>query len=151
MNELRFRLVPPTEFDPGEVRILIDGRDLTEFVREVELPFATAAGDPSRAGDYAGLELLAVAPPSRHFWGEPTSAIYESGGFTQLLECPGCREAGCKPLFCRIRVEESRVRWSEFRESAVPGPRDWDYSGLGPFEFDRVQYEAAVRGLAAPA
>ncbi len=151
MNELSFRLIPPTEFDPGEVRILIDGRDLVEFVRDVELPFATAAGGPDRAGDYAGLELLAVALPSRHFWGSPSLAIYQWDGFTQLLECSGCREPGCAPLFCRIDVQQDHVRWSDFCESTKPGPHDWDYSQLGPFEFDRTQYEQAVNEIPAPA
>jgi hypothetical protein len=150
MNELTFRLIPPTEFDPGEVRIFIDGRDLVDLVRDVELPFATAAGDPGRAGDYAGLELRAVAPPSRHFWGKPLFEIYESDGLTQLLECAGCREPGCRPLYCRVDVDDNRVRWSEFRASMTASRSEWDYSPLGPFEFDRTRYDAVVQALPNP-
>ena len=131
--------------------MLIDGRDLVEIVKAVELPFAAAAGRPSRAGHYAGLELAAVAPPSRHFWGEPQFSLYGGSGVVQVLECSGCREAGCMPIFCRIEVAPDLVRWSEFRASWDPDPTDWDYTSLGPFEFERAQYEAAVSGLGASA
>jgi len=35
------------------------------------------------------------------------------------------------------------VRWSNFRT----GHRDWDLGGLGPFEFERSQYEAALSSM----
>jgi hypothetical protein len=145
MNEIGFRVLPPTDFDPGEVRVIVDGRDLVDLVRAVEQAQAVAEGHPQIAGDYAGLELRSVAPPSKHFWGEPSSPIYGRSGRVQVLECSGCREPGCWPLFCRIDVTQDHVRWSNFENGHRP---DWDYGDLGPFEFDRRQYEAALHRLA---
>lgn len=39
----------------GELRVLVDGRDLAELVRPVELPHADAEGSATIAGAYAGL------------------------------------------------------------------------------------------------
>ena len=150
MNEIHFEPLPPHEDEPGEVRIIIDGADLIDLAREVELPFATREGSPDIAGGYAGLKRAAVTPPSTHFLGEPNSRIHEWSDRIQVLECDGCREPGCWPLFCRIEVTEDRVRWSDFEQphrSGSGGGSKWDHRDLGPFEFDRAQYERALAAL----
>lgn len=46
----------PDGLDPyGEVRVIVDGRELAELVRPVEHPHAEAEGSPTIAGAYAGL------------------------------------------------------------------------------------------------
>ena len=43
-------------------------------------------------------------------------------------------------MTARVAVTRTTVYWKEFRN----GDRDWDLSALGPFEFDRAQYESAL-------
>ncbi|NUP11779.1 MAG: hypothetical protein HOW73_37505 [Polyangiaceae bacterium] len=128
------------------LRILINGIDLVELVRLVELPFASAEGSPSIAGAYAGLPPEEVCPPSRHFYGEPSNELLHSRSKVQILGCE-CGEPGCWPLLCAITVAGEVVRWSGFEQPHRAGRDDrpsWPYDQLGPFEFDRSQYDRAL-------
>jgi hypothetical protein len=70
-----------------------------------------------------------------HFGGGP-------GRFkTALLAC-GCGEAGCWDFLAAVTADRDTVRWSDFAQGHRP---QWDYREFGPFEFDRVEYEAALR------
>ena len=120
------------------VTIRINQRRLEDLAHEVEKPFAVAEGKPQLAGDYAGLSPSVVAPGSRHFLGEPVEVWFEDGD-TVLLGCT-CGEPGCWPLTARVHVTDTTITWDSFRN----GHRPWDLSGLGPFEFDRGQYEEAL-------
>jgi hypothetical protein len=42
-----------------------------------------------------------------------------------------------------VDVDAAHVRWHDFRN----GHRDWDLGALGPFVFDRQQYEAALAAV----
>jgi hypothetical protein len=131
----------------GAVVIYINGRNLVELVREVELPFAAHEGHPDMAGQYLGLPPFELLLPSRHLLGEP-APLYESRGKTQVLACE-CGEAGCWPLFVRIRLGDNTVTWSDFEQphrSSRSAASHWKYDQLGPFTFDRQQYEAAIIG-----
>src|SRR5262245_45170198 len=132
------------------IQIKINGRDLVELVRAVENPFAYKEGAASISGAYAGLppneETL---PPSKHFLGEPSAALYRYGAKTQVLGCE-CGEVGCWPLLCLIEAGPTRVRWAQFEQPHRNGKGarlPWRYEGLGPFEFDRGQYERALDAL----
>jgi len=63
-----------------------------------------------------------------------------------VLACGACGELGCWPLYAAVSVGGESVTWSAFEQ---PHRRDRDYTGLGPFEFDREQYQAAVERLLA--
>jgi hypothetical protein len=74
--------------------------------------------------------------------GEPDEVEFgdEFGdGETILLGCV-CGEPSCWPLTAQVEVGDATVTWTGFRT----GHRDWDLSGLGPFVFDRHQYETAL-------
>lgn len=134
----------------GGVRILVNGRDLAELVRAVELPFARGEGEESIAGTYCGLPLGDVSPPSRHFLGEPSSDLYCYDEKVQILGCQ-CGEPGCWPLLCRITIGTETVTWTEFEQPHRTGRNSraaWSYDRLEPLEFDRRQYNAAVEELA---
>lgn len=62
-----------------------------------------------------------------------------------LLGCE-CGEGGCWPLEAMVTVTDHVVTWSGFRQ---PHRRAWTYDGLGPFTFDRVQYDTAAAEAAA--
>jgi hypothetical protein len=131
--------------EQGEIRIHINGVDLIDLVKRVEHAFAG-----SLSGKYAGLRSdKDTHLPSRHFFGEPSYAIYGYAGKTQVLGCE-CGEPGCWPLVCRIEADSSRVRWSDFEQpfrSGARGSSRWSYEALGPFEFDRKQYDEALKGV----
>ncbi len=122
----------------GEVRILVNEERLEDLARVVELPHAKAEGNPRLAGDYEPLELGDIASDRKHFLGEPVATWFGDGD-TVLMGC-GCGAWGCWPLTVRVDVDASSIRWHDFRN----GHRDWNLDTLGPFLFDRQQYEAAL-------
>jgi hypothetical protein len=130
---------------------MLEGRNFLELVRDVEAPFAYAEGHPDLAGKYEGLPAQAVLPPSRHFLGEPSEALLGYGEKIALFECE-CGCPGCWPLLVRIILTKKTVCWLDFeqphRRSESPGSW-WRYDTLGPFTFDRDQYESGLALAAA--
>ena len=152
MNKVEFRITKATEQsrELAVAVVLVDGVDLKLRVQEAEERFAAAEGNATLAGQYRGLWVNYVAPPSRHFLGTPSHPVYQVGQKTQILECE-CGEPGCWPLLCRISLTKERVLWSDFEQPHRNGESQnplWDYSGFGPFEFEREAYEAALAQLA---
>jgi hypothetical protein len=143
MNRIELRTVRGAQSE--EIRFLLDGIDLFERVRSVELGFAEREGHASIAGAYAGLPAQLALPPSRHLFGEDAILGFEDG-IVPLGICD-CGEPGCWPLLAKVTVEDSRVTWSDFHqphrdEDAAAG--HWTYESFGPFVFDREQYERAL-------
>jgi hypothetical protein len=108
--------------------VFIDGRDLVDLVRPIELPFAAAEGHPDIAGGYDGLLV--------RDWLELPEQ-YGDDGRAAVLACASCGEVGCWPLRTRIEEDGDIVRWSDFQQPHRP---DWSYESFGPFVFDRGQY-----------
>jgi len=129
----------------GCVDIKVDGVALEAHARRAELESASAAGQADLAGAYGGLTPLhAVRWPSRHFLGAPVLGAPD--GDTVLLGCD-CGDWGCWPLLAQVEVTDTTVTWRHFSNEHRPA---WDLSGLGPFTFDRAQYEAALRTTREP-
>ncbi len=130
-----------------ELAIEIDGTSLVELTAAVEKPHAHAEGHPHLAGSYAGLSRFAMSPEKleRHLLGKP--ALESDDGLAVLLGCE-CGEWGCWPLGARIHLDQNIVKWSDFHNRHRGG---WDLSALGPFVFDREQYETSARKAAAAA
>jgi len=130
------------------VHIIINGRDLIEVIRGIELPFATREGHPRIAGAYSGLPAHRVFLPSRHFLGEPEPIYSDGEGRTYVLECE-CGEPGCWPLAVRIQVGEREIVWHDFHQPHR-GPDSkagaWRYDALRSFTFDRQLYEQELSG-----
>ena len=144
MDTIRFKV--GKRDDPADglvdaVGIFINGRNLVDMVREVELPFAAREGKPHLAGNYVGLPVEAVLFPSRRLLGDGEECHDDWGGRISVLGC-GCGVVGCWPLQVVIDATEDDVTWSGFEQ---PHRRRWDHDGLGPFVFDRDEYEAALR------
>lgn len=127
-----------------EVDIVINGRELIDLVREVELPFAEAEGQPELADRYQNHTSDIIFLPSRHFLPETGADI------TDVFIC-FCGESYCWPLRAQITVEEERITWSDFHQPHRRDPKGpvWRYDGLGPFVFDRRQYEAELGKMLA--
>jgi hypothetical protein len=135
---------------PGEtevVDIFVDGNNLIDMAREVELPSASAEGHPSIAGRYQGLPPGVVFWPSRYFLGEQTIGGDTYRGKISIVSCAGCGDVFCWPLRARIELHESVVVWKNFeqpyrtsRRRALYGVSVWKHDKLGPFIFDKEQY-----------
>lgn len=152
MNTIEFRRQPDPDASRDIVTVFIDGRSLIDLIAHYERPHAEAAGRPSAAGHYVGLDIAKVVPPSRLLLGEVDGWYCCHPGIVTLLTCT-CGELGCGSVNCFIALSDDRVVWSEFRGQLGPigpdGQRRKSYAGLGPFEFDRVQYEGALARIAS--
>ncbi|WP_435736288.1 hypothetical protein V5D56_16050 [Cellulosimicrobium sp. PMB13] len=117
-----------------EVVPYVDGRSLVALARDLE----SSAGY-SPAGAYGGLvpEHFRYGPAAQHWYGR---GRVPAPGHAWILACD-CHEAGCWPLEATIAVDEDTVTWSGFSQPHQPR---WDYGRLGPFAFDRAQYDDAV-------
>lgn len=136
MNEVRFLVDEREDLDAHEVVPVIDGDLLTDLIEA----FERAAGmEPT--GGYGGLIPAFFDPLDQHFHGVRSGV--RPGAKTPLLACD-CGEWGCWPLMARITVTDRSVTWDSFEQ---PHRSTRDYSGFGPFRFDRRRYDAALEGL----
>jgi hypothetical protein len=137
--------------------ISIDGRELIELVRSAEEPWARAEylerlpsfDNPSEfrfePGDYHCLPASMVMLPSRNLLDQPRNLGFvlepddPRRGKATVLGC-SCGIVDCWFLLVRVQVLPSLVIWSEFGQFHRP---EWHY-GLGPFTFDRRQYEGEL-------
>jgi hypothetical protein len=110
----------------------LDGVPLTELVARFEI---SAGFEP--VGGYGGLipAHFNFAPFDQYFLGKSWMP-----NKVWLLACQ-CGEVGCWPLEAKIEVNDRKVVWRDFRQPHRP---TWDYSGFGPFIFERAAYEAAL-------
>ena len=135
MNTIDFRIHDVANHDDlhdvGHTLVpYIDGTSLIELTLNDD-------GTP----EHDGIWETRVAWPSHHFLGTPKLG---DDGLTGVLSCT-CGTFGCGPLLARVTVGESVVTWSDFTSD----PHDLTPRDLGPFEFDRAQYEEAVRATEA--
>lgn len=144
MNALRLKIGCRNDPAGGivdAVDVFVDGGNLVDLAREVELPFAARDRNHHLAGDYVGLPPEAVYAPSRRLLGEPEDRWDDWEGRISLLGC-GCGSVGCWPLQAKIMARNDVVVWDDFVQ---PHRRRWRHEALGPFTFDRSEYEAALR------
>lgn len=132
-NVLKFRIEEETDSESKVVRVLIDGRDLIDRVRELEAPFARAEDNPHLAGAYSGMSL--------EEWQIRSEA--DADGRRPVLACE-CGIVDCWPLVARVVLREHTVTWLDFKQPFRPR---WAYANLGPYVFEREQYEAELRKI----
>jgi hypothetical protein len=145
VDTLRFEIgerEDPADGIVDAVNVFVNGRNLVDILREVELPFVAREGNLQLAGSYVGLRPEEVFLPSHRLLGEPTTCYdYDSlEGKTAVLGCV-CGEPGCWPFRVKITSREDVVIWSGFEQ---PHRRTWRYDELQPFVFDRTQYLSAL-------
>jgi hypothetical protein len=141
-HTLTFHLGP---FENGAATLItphIDGVSLVDLVERFER--GSSYIDP--AGGYGGLvpALFNYGPLDVYFLGAAEGAYFaRSPGRIFVLGCT-CGEVGCWPLVCVVDDRGSVVVWSDFEQPHRPNR---DYSGFGPFVFDKVQYKQALLSL----
>jgi len=148
VDEVSFEFARAGEDFPDglkQIKIEVNGVALPELVREAELPSAREDEEEEMAGNYIGLVAgyMRIDLAGQFLGGQGTPMFEDSEGKTALLGC-GCGEVGCSPLMARITVTDDTVRWDDFEQPTRP---DWDYEGLGPFTFERAQYERALMAI----
>jgi hypothetical protein len=128
--------INPTDINddwmPEIVDIFINGRNIIDIVREVELPFAEMEGYSRLAGKYMGLQPDELISPYQF-----------SNGKIAILQCDGFDDIGCWPLCVRATVKDNEVIWDEFEQphrNKDSKAGHWKYNGLR-FVFNRQQYE----------
>lgn len=124
------------------VRLAVaDAEGPVEHLTDVAVPVIDGMPLFAYIGDDAmpGLAFDYVAPPSKHWLGEPVDVVFER---VAVLDGT-CGVAGCCGVSARISVGDAEVTWSDF---AVGPDSALD---LGPFVFDRAAYEAVLAGCAA--
>ena len=141
------------------INIYINERNLIDLVQQVE----RREEDPAQPGkplpqSYVGLHPDYYPRFSREFLGQ------HERGYSILLLCT-CLVDLCNCITGRVEMNPETVIWSDLKSpwlsSKSPSPwvdfedaekMGWypvDYSTLGPFVFDRLQYEEAVKSLPA--
>lgn len=114
----------------------LDGADLVELA-------ATYEGQRGFdvVGGYNGIipANFRFGPLVDYFIG--AEGHWPGGGRIAVLGC-SCGEVGCWPLYATVGTSTTTVTWRNFKQ---PFRAERDYSGFGPFKFDREEYEGAVR------
>jgi hypothetical protein len=130
-----FQVRKREDLSADEVVPTVDGRELADLVHAFEL----GHGMETRPASYGGLipAFFNFGSMANHFLGRGEA------GKVALLGCE-CGEWGCWPLLATITVTQQRVVWTDFEQ---PHRKERDYTALGPFEFDRAQYELALSAL----
>jgi hypothetical protein len=125
--------------------IIINGANLLNVLSVLEAPMAEAEGQPSLAGQYEGLPPLMILPPAQHFFGAPQMAAYaHPGGWITLYEYALSGVPGDWTFGCYISPGDDTVLWDGFANLKRPS---WSYD-IGPFIFERDQYEEALDAAA---
>jgi len=149
MDTIRLEIGRAKDEPRTAVDISINGRNLLDIVREVELPFRrTEGGGRELAADYDGLPPEYVFLPSRHLLDRPSGILQSQSPGRVVIYIHTCGEPGCWPLEVQIELHEDEVVWKNFVQPHRSRPdaqvEVWDYGALGPFVFDRRQYEAEL-------
>lgn len=129
-NYLNFKLIDPILNDeewakdmknpPKVVEIYIDGVEITEIFRKIEVPYCEQEGDPNLAGDYGHM-------PVKELYEDLSEATIE-GSYSNKLGvypvcCGGCGEPGCWSVTFRVRESDEFVWWYGFEHEH----REWKY------------------------
>ncbi len=142
VTTIQFR-IQTEELGRGELLTVtpyIDEVSLVELTRRVEASAAAVHGEAKLAGNYAGLVVDGHSHDWTGWYRNDHPQTWFNDGDSCLLGCR-CGDTGCWPLTTRISLDERQVTWSHFRT----GHRSWNLSALGPFTFNRRDYDHALQ------
>jgi hypothetical protein len=128
-REFTVRLIE--EFDEPYVEVLVDGVPLAEVLQPLE-------------SVWGGVPLRVVAPPSKHWLGEPHPDWSGERGAAVIDGSCGAWE--CCGVTARIKLLETEVMWAiDHSTHALHGM--WEWRRESWLRFDRTQYESAIANL----
>ena len=142
--------IMPTKF-LNVVEIKINGLSLLDMILEVERPFAKNMYSNLDYHSYSRLREDMVFSPSQHLLGEAVPSEDDYPSCIPIFTCIACGAAICDCILIKIEIHETTIEWRNChnprRKKSHPNPkRQWDYSPIPNFTFDRSQYEAALAG-----
>ena len=119
-----------------EIVPMINGARLTDLVHAHEKRNGWTPDDA-----YGGLipAYFNFGPMADHYRGCGGDWLDEQPRQAPLLGC-GCGEWGCWPLMATIETRDEFTTWSNLRQPFRP---ERIYDGLGPYRFERAQFESA--------
>lgn len=130
INHLDFKLIDPVLANerwtdgeknlPDVVEIYIDGVEIVEIFRKIEVPYCEQEGHPNLAGDYGHI-------PAKELYRDLSEATIE-GSYSYDLGvypvcCGGCGEPGCWSVTFRVRESDEFIWWYKFEHER----REWKY------------------------
>ena len=69
-------------------------------------------------------------------------------GRTMFYVCPECGDIGCGAITAEIIEIENKIVWKEFAyENSYSEPDTETYKRIGPFEFDKKEYEQVFENI----
>lgn len=131
INHLNFKLIDPVLADeewakdwknpPKVVEIYVDGVEIAEIYRKIEVPYCEQEGHPNLAGDYGHM-------PVKELYEDLSEATIE-GSYSNKLGvypvcCGGCGEPGCWSVTFHVRESDEFVWWYGFEHEH----RNWEYN-----------------------
>ncbi|HXY26839.1 MAG TPA: hypothetical protein VEH82_00990 [Acidimicrobiales bacterium] len=117
---------------------ILDGRSLIDLLTDYQ---------EARGSELAAIHDALVLDESQledipeHLLHGTRSSPHDAG--TAALGCT-CGVNDCIPFLAEVRITDDQVSLGGFRNPLAAG-LSWDYSDLGPFVFDRAQYEVALQ------
>ena len=142
MASIEFLVGPFEDSDEiQQVVPVVDGVPLDEMIASFE-----EARGFDVVGGYGGLVLdfFKFGGLDHYFLGAIDHRYFSKLGKIAVLACADCGEVGCWPLHAAVSIDRDSVTWSEFEQ---PHRKGRDYTGFGPFVFNRDEYEAALATL----
>jgi hypothetical protein len=144
MNTIEF-IVLNDEPYMGYVDVLIDGVQLMKLVQDYELTVNPSGkvkeSDPKVSNDY----YYTIWDINTAFDQTVTDTPLQSRERAVALVC-GCGEAGCSSTQVDMSVRDDTVTWSNLRTWIT---KYEPYPDLGPWVFERSQYESELAKLHA--
>lgn len=137
--ELRIEYEDPDRGRRPWIIPVIDGEDLRDCLHAILSP----GTPPPVHRSHGGIPVTPFGPPLAHHYLARRGAPFESGRLP-VLGC-ACGIVDCWPFLARIVVDEDFVVWEDFSQ----GREAECYAALGPFRFDRGEYEAELERIEA--
>ena len=160
MDKIKFALgvYRDKDFEYGFpiIDISINDHKLLDLVTKVERENARRMG-LDFGGNYSGVWATPYVVEGNHFLG--LSFPGQPKSYSWVLNCT-CGNPGCWDVLALIETDDKFVRWSDIVNpwlvNGLPthwhteSPEDFvafDYSSIGPYVFDRRQYDDALSEL----
>ena len=151
-DKLEFKLIDPVQNgekwaddeifvrkDLRAVEIYLNGHEIIDILKEIEMPFALDEGHPDIAGGYGHNEPKILY---RDLSESLVEGTYNQKYGVELLCCGSCGFSGCWSAVAYVRRDDDFVYWENFKQNHR---ENWKYDLS--YKFDRNEYEKQMEKL----